>query len=374
MMYGGSDAATHLGPPSGRPEGPGDGLRVSGLERRRRRRLERRLVPRLLAAGAPLRADRLRGVLRLPGQPPERPVQRRPTSARSSGRRSRSSRRPRRARRATSCSCRASSRRCAGAPSRAHRRPRRSARRAGRRHARRAARRRAAYAPGDDLRSRLRPRPDGAPGHAAASTYEGPTGIVGVLHSACAQAGLPSASLWAGVPHYVAAAANPKAALALVRRVEGLIGVSVDVSELESRRRRLRAPGRPRRAERPRHPGVRRTARAGRRERRGRVRRGRPLRRRDRARIPALPAPARARRARKCRAAARAPAPAALGRTTSRPPGRRSGSRRSSTPHARASARTAGARMPSPTSITMSVTDAASCSQRGTGTFRSSST
>jgi len=66
------------------------------------------------------------------------------------------------------------------------------------------------------------------------STYEGPTGIVGVLHHACAQAGLPSASLWAGVPHYVAAAANPKAALALVRRVEGLIGVSVDVSELES--------------------------------------------------------------------------------------------------------------------------------------------
>jgi predicted ATP-grasp superfamily ATP-dependent carboligase len=66
------------------------------------------------------------------------------------------------------------------------------------------------------------------------STYEGPTGIVGVLHTACAQAGLPSASLWAGVPHYVAAAANPKAALALLRRVEGLIGVSVDVSELES--------------------------------------------------------------------------------------------------------------------------------------------
>ncbi|HWX97712.1 MAG TPA: PAC2 family protein [Solirubrobacteraceae bacterium] len=67
-----------------------------------------------------------------------------------------------------------------------------------------------------------------------ASTYEGPTGIVGILHGACTDAGLPSASLWAGVPHYVAAAANPKAALALVRRVEGLIGVSVDVSELES--------------------------------------------------------------------------------------------------------------------------------------------
>ncbi len=66
------------------------------------------------------------------------------------------------------------------------------------------------------------------------SSYEGPTGIVGVLHTACAQAGLPSASLWAAVPHYVAAAANPKAALALLRRVKVLIGVSVDVSELES--------------------------------------------------------------------------------------------------------------------------------------------
>ncbi|HEV3320438.1 MAG TPA: PAC2 family protein [Solirubrobacteraceae bacterium] len=65
------------------------------------------------------------------------------------------------------------------------------------------------------------------------STYEGPTGIVGVLHHTCVQAGLPSATIWAGVPHYVAAAANPKAALALVRRVEGLVGVSVDVSELE---------------------------------------------------------------------------------------------------------------------------------------------
>src|ERR1700730_4710392 len=66
------------------------------------------------------------------------------------------------------------------------------------------------------------------------SAYEGPTGIVGVLHAACADAGLPSVTLWAAVPHYVAAANNPKAALALLRRVESLIGVSVDVSELES--------------------------------------------------------------------------------------------------------------------------------------------
>jgi predicted ATP-grasp superfamily ATP-dependent carboligase len=66
------------------------------------------------------------------------------------------------------------------------------------------------------------------------SSYEGPTGIVGVLHSACAGAGMPSASLWAAVPHYVAAASNPKAALALVRKLEGLVGVSVDASELEN--------------------------------------------------------------------------------------------------------------------------------------------
>jgi predicted ATP-grasp superfamily ATP-dependent carboligase len=66
------------------------------------------------------------------------------------------------------------------------------------------------------------------------SAYEGPTGIVGVLHTACADAGLPAASLWAAVPHYVAAATNPKAALALLRKVEGLIGVSVDLSELEA--------------------------------------------------------------------------------------------------------------------------------------------
>jgi proteasome assembly chaperone (PAC2) family protein len=66
-----------------------------------------------------------------------------------------------------------------------------------------------------------------------ASSYEGPTGIVGVLHASCAQAGLPSASVWASVPHYVAAAASPKAALALLRKLELMVGVSVDVSELE---------------------------------------------------------------------------------------------------------------------------------------------
>jgi proteasome assembly chaperone (PAC2) family protein len=66
------------------------------------------------------------------------------------------------------------------------------------------------------------------------TTYEGPTGIVGVLHTACSDAGLPAASLWASVPHYVAAAPNPKAALALVRKIEGLVAVSVDATDLEN--------------------------------------------------------------------------------------------------------------------------------------------
>jgi proteasome assembly chaperone (PAC2) family protein len=65
------------------------------------------------------------------------------------------------------------------------------------------------------------------------SNYEGPTGVVGVLHDACRRRGIDSASLWAAVPHYVAAVPNPKAALALLRRLEGLTGISVDASELE---------------------------------------------------------------------------------------------------------------------------------------------
>ncbi len=65
------------------------------------------------------------------------------------------------------------------------------------------------------------------------SNYEGPTGITGAILAACQDAALPCASLWASVPHYVAAAPNPKAALALVRKLEGLVGVTVDASELE---------------------------------------------------------------------------------------------------------------------------------------------
>jgi proteasome assembly chaperone (PAC2) family protein len=65
------------------------------------------------------------------------------------------------------------------------------------------------------------------------SSYEGPTGIVGVLHDRCRRLGMSSASLWAAVPHYVAAVPNPKAALALLRRLEALTGIAVEASELE---------------------------------------------------------------------------------------------------------------------------------------------
>jgi proteasome assembly chaperone (PAC2) family protein len=67
----------------------------------------------------------------------------------------------------------------------------------------------------------------------SASRYEGPTGIVGVLHDACREAGIPSASLWAAVPHYVSLTPSPRAAVALCERLGSLIGVDIEVDELE---------------------------------------------------------------------------------------------------------------------------------------------
>jgi proteasome assembly chaperone (PAC2) family protein len=66
----------------------------------------------------------------------------------------------------------------------------------------------------------------------SASRYEGPTGIVGVLHDACRQAGISSASLWAAVPHYVSLTPSPKAALALSDRLADLLGADIDTTEL----------------------------------------------------------------------------------------------------------------------------------------------
>ena len=65
-----------------------------------------------------------------------------------------------------------------------------------------------------------------------ASRYEGPTGIVGVLHDACRRVNIPSVSLWAAVPHYVSLTPSPRAALALCDRLGELLGTEVDTAEL----------------------------------------------------------------------------------------------------------------------------------------------
>ncbi len=65
------------------------------------------------------------------------------------------------------------------------------------------------------------------------SSYEGPTGIVGVLHEAFSRADIPSASLWAAVPHYVAATPSPKASLALVERAARLLSTSLFTADLQ---------------------------------------------------------------------------------------------------------------------------------------------
>jgi proteasome assembly chaperone (PAC2) family protein len=64
------------------------------------------------------------------------------------------------------------------------------------------------------------------------SRYEGPTGIVGVLHDACREAGLRSVSLWSAVPHYVSLAPSPRAAKALCSKLSELLGVALDLAEL----------------------------------------------------------------------------------------------------------------------------------------------
>ena len=76
----------------------------------------------------------------------------------------------------------------------------------------------------DTTSSRLDVRP---------SRYEGPTGITGVLHNMCNEAGIPSAALWAAVPTYVPSAPSPKAALALVHRAARVLDVSIDTDELK---------------------------------------------------------------------------------------------------------------------------------------------
>ncbi|MFY9264206.1 MAG: PAC2 family protein [Solirubrobacterales bacterium] len=72
------------------------------------------------------------------------------------------------------------------------------------------------------------------------ANYEGPTGITGVVQHAVARAGISTCSLWASVPHYVAATPNPPAALSLIRALEAVTGAVVDSAELEASSARFR--------------------------------------------------------------------------------------------------------------------------------------
>ncbi|CAI8327075.1 MAG: Uncharacterised protein [Acidimicrobiaceae bacterium] len=65
------------------------------------------------------------------------------------------------------------------------------------------------------------------------STYEGPTGIVGVINSVLREKEIPSMSLWAGVPSYVSGAHSPKAALALVERLADVLEIGISCTDLE---------------------------------------------------------------------------------------------------------------------------------------------
>ena len=66
------------------------------------------------------------------------------------------------------------------------------------------------------------------------SKYEGPTGIIGVLQEACKEVGLPTITLWATTPHYLAANPNPKAMLALLTRCGDVLDMRIDTDELET--------------------------------------------------------------------------------------------------------------------------------------------
>jgi proteasome assembly chaperone (PAC2) family protein len=69
--------------------------------------------------------------------------------------------------------------------------------------------------------------------HVGPTRYQGPTGILGVIHDAAREAGLPAISLWASVPHYLGISQNPKVAEALLRAVDPLFNLSLDLSDIE---------------------------------------------------------------------------------------------------------------------------------------------
>ena len=73
------------------------------------------------------------------------------------------------------------------------------------------------------------------------SRYEGPTGIVGVLNSALHKAGIPTASLWGNVPHYLSARPNIKVSLSMLRQLNRVFHLDMDLRRVERQASRFEA-------------------------------------------------------------------------------------------------------------------------------------
>src|SRR5437588_6803112 len=66
------------------------------------------------------------------------------------------------------------------------------------------------------------------------SRYEGPTGMIGVLHDACQHASIPAATLWAAAPHYLAATPNIKVTAALLTYLNTYQSFGLDLSDIQT--------------------------------------------------------------------------------------------------------------------------------------------
>jgi proteasome assembly chaperone (PAC2) family protein len=73
------------------------------------------------------------------------------------------------------------------------------------------------------------------------SRYEGPTGILGILHDVLRREEIAGASIWANVPHYISSAANPKATVAILERLDTLFSLNLDLRDLKRAAERFEA-------------------------------------------------------------------------------------------------------------------------------------
>jgi predicted ATP-grasp superfamily ATP-dependent carboligase len=64
------------------------------------------------------------------------------------------------------------------------------------------------------------------------SSYEGPTGIIGVIHNYLSLSAIPTVSLWAALPHYVSSPPSPKGSLAIITRIEDLTNIDFPRGDL----------------------------------------------------------------------------------------------------------------------------------------------